>query len=54
MKTPDSRQDTNQAPGTRKAVYVRMSRGEQQYSIGDQLDVIRKYAARRGVEIVMT
>ncbi len=39
---------------TRAAVYVRMSTEHQQYSTENQADVIREYAARRGVEIVRT
>src|SRR5881394_870579 len=34
------------------AAYVRMSTEHQQYSTSNQLDVIREYAKRRGLEIV--
>src|SRR5882724_3733886 len=34
------------------AAYVRMSTEHQQYSTGNQMDVIREYAKRRGLEIV--
>jgi DNA invertase Pin-like site-specific DNA recombinase len=34
------------------AVYVRMSTEHQQYSTSNQMDVIREYARRRGLEIV--
>lgn len=36
----------------RAAVYVRMSTEHQQYSTSNQMDVIREYAKRRGLEIV--
>lgn len=36
----------------RAAVYVRMSTEHQQYSAENQADVIREYAAKRGIEIV--
>src|SRR5829696_8631131 len=36
------------------AAYVRMSTEHQQYSTSNQMDVIREYAARRGMEIVKT
>jgi DNA invertase Pin-like site-specific DNA recombinase len=35
----------------RAAAYVRMSTEHQQYSTSNQLDVIREYAKRRGLEI---
>jgi len=38
----------------RAAEYVRMSHDHQQYSTQNQADVIRQYAARRGIEIVRT
>jgi len=38
----------------RAAQYVRMSTEHQQYSTENQSDVIREYAARRGMEIVRT
>jgi len=37
---------------TRTAAYVRMSTEHQQYSTSNQMDVIREYAKRRGLEIV--
>lgn len=37
----------------RAAVYVRMSTEHQQYSTSNQMDVIREYAKRRGLELVM-
>lgn len=36
----------------RVAAYVRMSTEHQQYSTSNQMDVIREYAARRGMEII--
>src|SRR5689334_24164935 len=36
----------------RTAAYVRMSTEHQQYSTSNQMDVIREYAKRRGLEIV--
>src|SRR5262245_41426867 len=38
----------------RAAQYVRMSTEHQQYSTENQADVIREYAAKRGMEIVRT
>jgi DNA invertase Pin-like site-specific DNA recombinase len=38
----------------RAAIYVRMSTEHQQYSTENQADVIREYAAKRGLEIVRT
>jgi DNA invertase Pin-like site-specific DNA recombinase len=38
----------------RAAAYVRMSTEHQQYSTSNQMDVIREYAKRRGLEIVQT
>ncbi len=38
----------------RAAMYVRMSTEHQQYSTENQSDVIREYAAKRGIEIVRT
>ena len=40
--------------GSRAAQYVRMSTEHQQYSTENQADIIREYAARRGIEIVRT
>ncbi len=42
-------QDASQ---NRAAAYVRMSTEHQQYSTSNQMDVIREYAKRRGLEIV--
>jgi len=39
-------------PITPAAAYVRMSTEHQQYSTSNQMDVIREYAKRRGLEIV--
>src|SRR5580704_8016118 len=39
-------------PQIRAAAYVRMSTEHQQYSTSNQMDVIREYAKRRGLEIV--
>lgn len=39
-------------PLIRAAVYVRMSTEHQQYSTSNQMDAIREYALRRGMEIV--
>jgi DNA invertase Pin-like site-specific DNA recombinase len=41
-------------PVVRAAQYVRMSTEHQQYSTENQSDVIREYAAKRGMEIVRT
>ncbi len=41
-------------PTVPAAQYVRMSTEHQQYSTENQSDVIREYAARRGIEIVRT
>jgi DNA invertase Pin-like site-specific DNA recombinase len=38
----------------RAAEYARMSTEHQQYSIENQSDAIRQYAARRGMTIVRT
>ncbi len=38
----------------RAAAYVRMSTEHQQYSTSNQMDVVREYAAQRGMEIVRT
>ncbi len=46
-----SRKD-NDASANRAAAYVRMSTEHQQYSTSNQMDVIREYAKRRGLEIV--
>ena len=47
MSSGDSKLASNFA-----AVYVRMSTEHQQYSTSNQMDVIREYAKRRGLEIV--
>ena len=39
-------------PPTSAAAYVRMSTEHQQYSTSNQMDVIREYAKRRGMQIV--
>ena len=41
-------------PNVRAAQYVRMSTEHQQYSTDNQEEAIRKYAERRGYEIVRT
>jgi DNA invertase Pin-like site-specific DNA recombinase len=46
-----SNAENKSAPG-RAAAYVRMSTEHQQYSTSNQMDVIREYAKRRGLEIV--
>jgi DNA invertase Pin-like site-specific DNA recombinase len=46
-----SKSNSNLPPNC-AAAYVRMSTEHQQYSTSNQLDVIREYAARRGLEIV--
>jgi DNA invertase Pin-like site-specific DNA recombinase len=42
------------AIGIRAVQYVRMSKEHQQYSIANQVDAIRQYAERHGIEIVRT
>jgi hypothetical protein len=42
------------AMAERAAEYVRMSTEHQRYSTENQSDVIRRYAAARGIEIVRT
>ncbi len=44
--------DATSQPLIRAAAYVRMSTEHQQYSTNNQMDVIREYAARRGMNIV--
>src|SRR5437016_9052749 len=46
-----NKRDTERAPNL-ASVYVRMSTEHQQYSTSNQMDVIREYAKRRGLEIV--
>ena len=41
-----------EAPQSFAAAYVRMSTEHQQYSTSNQMDVIREYAKRRGLQIV--
>lgn len=45
---------TSDPPLFRAAEYVRMSTEHQQYSTRNQIDKIREYAARRGIQIVKT
>ena len=47
MSQPETEQHKNRA-----AVYVRMSTEHQQYSTSNQMDVIREFAKKRGLEIV--
>ena len=51
-------ENDNKQPGQsslfRAAEYVRMSTEHQQYSTQNQADVIREYAARRGIQIIRT
>src|SRR5882762_6538506 len=44
--------DDKEVSQGRAAVYVRMSTEHQQYSTSNQIDAIREYAKRRGLEIV--
>src|SRR5437016_7338074 len=46
-----NKRDTERAPNL-ASVYVRMSTEHQQYSTSNQMDMIREYAKRRGLEIV--
>src|SRR5271154_1997777 len=39
-------------PLTSAAAYVRMSTEHQQYSTSNQMDIIKEYAKRRGMQIV--
>ena len=50
MKAPDI--PITADPLFKVAAYVRMSTEHQKYSTSNQMDVIREYAARRGMEIV--
>src|SRR6476646_5901004 len=52
-KCMDSTHKEAKAP-VRAAQYIRMSTEHQQYSTENQADVIRTYAAKRGIEIVRT
>ena len=47
-----SMSDVDKPQLIRAAAYVRMSTEHQQYSTSNQMDVIREYALRRGMEIV--
>jgi DNA invertase Pin-like site-specific DNA recombinase len=53
MNTPAAAPSPGDQPPTRAAAYVRMSTEHQQYSTSNQMDVIREYATRRNMEIVM-
>src|SRR5476649_1764670 len=53
MNTPASAPSPGDQPPIRAAAYVRMSTEHQQYSTSNQMDVIREYAARRNMEIVL-
>ena len=44
--------ESSQTPPVHAAAYVRMSTEHQQYSTSNQMDAIREYAARRGLQIV--
>src|SRR6266850_7071417 len=46
-----STRDTELPPNV-AAAYVRMSTEHQQYSTSNQMDVIREYAKRRGMQII--
>jgi DNA invertase Pin-like site-specific DNA recombinase len=46
--------DGTQTPLQRAAQYVRMSTEHQQFSTANQIDTIREYARKRGIEIVAT
>ena len=53
MNTPAATPSPGDQPPIRAAAYVRMSTEHQQYSTSNQMDVIREYAARRNMEIVV-
>jgi DNA invertase Pin-like site-specific DNA recombinase len=53
MKTPAPTPSSGKPPVIRAAAYLRMSTEHQQYSTSNQMDVIREYAARRNMEIVI-
>jgi DNA invertase Pin-like site-specific DNA recombinase len=53
MNTPAAAPSPGDQPPIRAAAYVRMSTEHQQYSTSNQMDVIREYATRRNMEIVM-
>jgi len=50
----DKNNDKNDATEARAAEYVRMSTEHQKYSTENQGDIIHKYAARKGYQIVRT
>ena len=52
MNTPDSRQATDQPASPRTAVYIRISQEDQQFSLSAQIDLIREFAVRSGLEFV--
>jgi len=54
MKTLARRPDTDQAPAHRAAVYIRMFKEDQPDSTDAQVNAIREWAVRSGMEIVMT
>lgn len=51
MTNPDN---SSPPPKIRAAAYVRMSTEHQQYSTSNQMDVIKEYAVRSGMDIVTT
>jgi DNA invertase Pin-like site-specific DNA recombinase len=53
MNTPAAAPSPGDQPPSRAAAYVRMSTEHQQYSTSNQMDVIREYATRRNMEIVI-
>jgi DNA invertase Pin-like site-specific DNA recombinase len=53
MASPSRGRSKAERWANRAAAYVRMSTEHQQYSTSNQMDVIREYAKRRGLEIVM-
>ena len=46
--------DSQDRPGIRAAQYVRMSTEHQKYSTENQAEIIARYAAIRGIDIVRT
>src|ERR1700733_11708274 len=44
--------EDQELPPASAAAYVRMSTEHQQYSTSNQMDVIREYAKRRGMQII--
>jgi DNA invertase Pin-like site-specific DNA recombinase len=53
MNTTAAAPSPGDQPPSRAAAYVRMSTEHQQYSTSNQMDVIREYATRRNMEIVI-